>query len=294
MKLLVAALIALSFAASGKAHAQSLFVIDSACACDPAAPKDPLEEPVRFAFGKFQGQCVDSCRFRRARVLESRAEMLEVGNVLHLGKYRRARLPLDQIEGAEVGFERFATGVDHVLLRFTFREDVPLFAQDDRAMGKPVAHTRSLVISSEGVPPKGHPYSLSEGYYGYYLLDHRLVTGDELATWLKKLGHPLRLMPLRLSGTQAARVLEHGIRRSEAESFRTAYQLFANNCSTSALSLLDAETGFRNQSWDPLHWFEFEEALPIAGPVGTARALRYRGLLSGGAEPSASHAETHF
>lgn len=273
MKLLLLLFLALSL----PARAANLYTIDPACACNPKM-HDPLEEPIRFAFGKFRGQCVDSCRFRRARVLDGRGGELVVANVLHLGRYVQARLRLRDVESVQMGFERFAPGVDHVLLRFTFTEDQPLVTQE--GAGEIVGATRAIVISSEGVPAKSHPYTLGDGYLGNYLLDHRVVTGEELSSWVAKLHHPLRFDALSLSGTQAAHVLERGIRRSDAASFASVYRLFANNCSTSALSLLDAETGFHKQNWDPFGWEELEAALPIAGPLGAEHALSYRGLLT--------------
>jgi hypothetical protein len=253
-----------------------LTAASDSCKCKPTR-SDPLEEPVRFAFGKFSGQCVDSCRFRRARVLNDSGKELEVGNILHLGHYFSAKIRLDQVVNVEAGFERFAPGVDHVLLKFNLKSDVALHSQDGEVGDSPAA-TRAIVISSEGVPPKGTHYSLTDGYLGRYLLAHRVVTGEELDHWVAKLKHPLRMVPLELAGERAGNVLVHGLRRSEAESFTSAYQLFANNCSTAALSLLDAETHFHSTNWDPIHWEEFEAALPIAGPIGTEHALGYRGL----------------
>ena len=194
-----------------------------------------------------------------------------------MGKYREGKVKVGAVKNVQVGFERFAPGVDHVFLRFELSEDIPLFEQNGR--GKPIGTTRVLVISSEGVPPKDHKYSMSEGYWGQYLLADRLVTGEELERWVKQLNHPVRLFSLHLSEAQVSRILLRGIRRSESSSFQSAYQLFANNCSTSALSLIDEETGFKATGWDPFHLTELEEALPIAGPFGTARELRIRGLI---------------
>ena len=272
MKTLLAFLVLMASAAP--AFAENLFTPDASCACDPKI-KDSLEEPIRFAFGKFQGQCVDSCRFRRARILENSSQTLVIGNLLHLGHYVKARIPLNKVESVQVGFERFAPGVDHVVLRFSFSEQLPLFTQFGKVT--PAGFTRAIVISSEGVPPKGHKYSMSEGYFGYYLLDHRLATGEEMNQWTVKLHHPVRFVPLKLAQPQAARIHAHGIRRSDSESFASVYQLFANNCSTAALSLLDAETGVRRAGFFP--WAELEDALPIAGPMGTEHALQNRGLI---------------
>ena len=268
-------LLALLFFLPLPLRAAPLVVPDQACRCDQKIA-DPLEEPARFDFGKFRGQCIDSCRFRRARVLENGPEELVVGNILHLGRYVQARFRPSDVESVSMGFERFAPGVDHVLLKFRFKEKVELQSQDGRA--SPAGSTSMIAISSEGVPPKGTHYSLSDGYMGHYLLDHRVVTGEELDRWIGKLRHPFRLVQLKLKGPLVGKIFARGLRRSDAESFLSAYQLFANNCSTSALSLLDAETHFKSENWDPVHWEEFEAALPIAGPFGTEHALGYRGL----------------
>jgi hypothetical protein len=283
MKLLVCALLLFSATSVsfGSEPATHLTAADASCACNPKA-SDPFEEPVKFAFGKFTGQCVDSCRFRRARVRSNAGGELVVTNLLHLGKYVQARISLADVTGVEAGFERFAPGVDHMLLRFSFDRGVPLFAQD--GSNTPAGTTRLVVLSSEGVPPKGRPYSLSEGYGGQYLLDHRLVSGEELAAWTKKLVHPLRFLPLVLSAEQSARILERGILRSDAVSFRQAYQLFSNNCSTSAIALLDEETGYHaSNPWED----GWEQGLPVVGPFNVERALRNRGLLRDGSAPTA-------
>lgn len=269
-------LIFLALISSATAAPAPLTKPDAGCACDPKVA-DPLEEPIRFAYGKFTGECVDSCRFRRARILEDKGGVLKVGNVLHKGKYLTAEIDPSKVSQVQAGFERFAPGVDHVFLRFELSEDVPLFAQNGK--GPAVDHTRTLVISSEGVPPKKHRYSLLEGYFGYYLLNDRVVSGEELGAWVKKLLHPTQVYDLHLTPAQAAAVLARGLLRSEAESFRSAYRLFGNNCSTSALALLDAETGYKREGWDPFQLEAFEEALPLAGYFGTAHALLGRKLI---------------
>lgn len=85
------------------------------CACSPDK-KDMLEEPQAFAFGKFEGQCIDSCRFRRVRVLKKTAKQIDFGNILHLGEFYSGSTPLDDIVSAEIGFEEFALGIYHIFL----------------------------------------------------------------------------------------------------------------------------------------------------------------------------------
>ncbi len=153
--------------------AEILTASDPACACN-AKTSDLFEEPVKFNFGRNKGQCIDSCRFRRGRILRKSGQVWRVANILHLGGYVQASIPFDKVKAAYVGFERFAFGVDHVFLKLTFSEDIELFSQTVRS--ERAGSTRSIVISSEGVPAVGQNYTLMDGYFGNYLLDHRLVT----------------------------------------------------------------------------------------------------------------------
>ncbi len=248
---------------------------DRECACRPHE-RDLFEEPIQFRFGKFAGSCVDSCRFRRGRVVRQSSRAWVVANFFNLDRYVQARIPIDRVKSVEVGFERFAFGVDHVLLRFEFDREVPYYSQDGSF--KRIGTTRRLVISSEGAPAKGGSYKLSEGFFGHYLLVHRLVIGEAMEEWVSRLKHPMRFVKLNLSKKMTVSLLKRGLTLSERESFRTAYRLFSNNCSTAVISLLDAETGFKKQNWDPINFEEFEAALPIAGPLGTEHALSYRKL----------------
>ena len=49
--------------------AGELFTKAESCVCGKQA--QPFEEPIRFGFGPYRGQCVSSCKFRRAVELDS-------------------------------------------------------------------------------------------------------------------------------------------------------------------------------------------------------------------------------
>lgn len=245
------------------------------CACSPEK-KDMLEEPQAFAFGKFEGQCIDSCRFRRVRILKKTAKKIDSGNILHLGEFYSGSIPLDGIVSTEIGFEEFALGVYHIFLRFQLSRPVTLRSQTDK---KKQVMSKSLVISAEGVPPKGHKYSLFEAFLDQYLFVIRVTTGEEMQRWISELKHPVSFYPLKISGEQSARTFERGIDESESKGVNTGYRLFTNNCSTAALSLIDQETGYLVTPGF-LNWNKFEMALPIKAPIGTFRALINRKLVS--------------
>lgn len=273
LKYLFTATLFLFIATTSRAQASSLTTANKSCVCS-ADVVDPLEEPQSFNYGKFQGQCIDSCRFRAARILEN-SSALTVGNILHLGSYYKATIPWEHFAKIEMGFEEFLPGISHVLLRYTLDESAPsikLVNQTD--LTKSPIEVRSLVISSEGVPPKDHKYSLLESYFGHYLLAHRLVTGPELDRWVAEYKHPLKFVELQVNKKSVGKIFLQGIQESDAKRLQNIYALFSNNCSTSAFSFIDSEVKTSRTSWE-----RFEEALPIAGPIGTLRSLVNRNLV---------------
>lgn len=245
------------------------------CVCS-SDKKDMLEEPQAFAFGKFDGQCIDSCRFRRARVLKKTDRQLDIGNVFHLGGFYSTSVPLENIVSTEIGFEEFTAGIYHIFLRFELKEPILLRSQTDK---KNKETSKSLVISAEGVPPKGRKYSLFEAFFDRYLFAIRVTTGEEMQRWITDLKHPVSFYPLKMSAGQSAHTFKRGIEESESKGVNTGYRLFTNNCSTLALSLIDQETGYL-MTPGFLNWNKFEMALPIKAPIGTFRALVTRNLVT--------------
>ncbi|KHD88195.1 MAG: hypothetical protein OM95_10545 [Bdellovibrio sp. ArHS] len=245
---------------------------NSSCSCTTSA-QDSLEEPQSFKSGKFQGQCIDSCRFRPARILENQKE-LTVANILHFGSYYKTTLNLQDFEKIEMGFENFLPGISHVVLRFTLHGKAPalrLVHQTDTE--RPPVLVRTLVLSSEGVPPKDHKYTLLEAYLGNFLLVHRLVTGEEFTRWVAEYKHPSTFLPLIVPAGKVGKILLKGIQESDQQRLQSVYALFSNNCATSAFRFLDSELPATRNTWQRL-----QEALPIAGPLGTQSALRERKL----------------
>ncbi len=261
------------------ASAFPLSIKNSDCACRSGKTTDSLEDPLSYNFGKFNGQCIDSCRFRPTRIIHSEYKKIKVGNVLHRGIFRSGVISLDDIKGVDAGFEEFMPGIYHVFLKFHFFEGNPplqFFSQIEPH--QPAIETRTLVLSPEAAPPKNHKYNLIDAFLGHYLLVNRLVTGEEMERWASKYKHQVKFFPLQLSPEQASKILLRGVQESNQLMFENNYQLFTNNCSTSAFALIDFAIG--NTANTGSVWSRFEEALPIAGPIGTLHALTVRGLVS--------------
>lgn len=269
-------LIAFSLSAFSYGAQSSLIVEDVDCLCTTRGV-DAFEEPIKFTFGANHGLCIDSCRFRRAITVKRDIRYWSVANILHNGEFVTAKIPLDQIHGLRVGFERFAFGVDHVFLEFAFKSKIQLYSQKDQ---RPIiGTTHALILSSEGVPALGQKYNLINGFVGEYVLDHRLLTREKLENDLRYSGHAVRFHVVQLDQEQIGRILRRGIERSERESFQSIYNLITNNCSTSMISLLDEQIEFKSKDPD---WFQIRKlaaALPIAAPIGTEQALAHRGLI---------------
>ncbi len=279
-------------AESLKVSASPLVQRDMSCGCHA---EDPLEIPSKFNFGVFSGLCIDACRFRPARLLfwEGSTQRIEVGNILHEGFFYKSAFSLNQIEQVDVGFEMFAPGVYHVFLKFTLqskpKKPIYRLPQLSNARGLPAASSslselKTLILSSEGIPPKDQGFNLIKSYFENYVLGYRLLTGEEFERWTRQQNHPVKFYKLNMSSESARRVFLSSMRRSEERGLESVYKLFSNNCSTSVLSLIDTEIQMPNS----LHHtpstllapiFKLEEALPIIGPIGTLRALESRQLI---------------
>jgi hypothetical protein len=259
------------------AFASTNLVAPSAeCACD-AAVGDRLENPLKFSFGVFDGECVDSCRYRKSSTLESNV----FSNFLHLERYWKARVPVERAERAAVGFEEFLPGIYHVFLVFQFPDSHPviLSPQDGKGKNEKVS---TLVISPEGIPPKEGKYNFIDAYLGRYVTGVRLISRDELARWsVHKLKHKVSLYSLKISPAKAVELLKAGLQFGQQHSFQQVYALLSNNCATNTLDLVDKVLKPEASEF-PIYYgwlYPFERSLPIAGPFGTLKVFLSRGLI---------------
>ncbi len=258
-------LITLALLASSTVKADSLLrfaVPASDCACNPAL-QDPFENPIRFGYGQFAGLCVNTCHFRAVHQLGNSAKHFRFNNLYHDYKYWIADLDNSKIEYADILLERFTVGVDHVMLRLHLAKDSPAILSS-QTQANTNTFTNDIILSIEGVPPKGVQGHLWEGMRGSYLLVYRALSLFQIADWaIKKHHHPIRQFRLNIDKNNLEQILERAMRESEKKSFQEAYYLFSENCATNAISLtetpsyLNFEEGFSG----PLPLFNTVHAL---------------------------------
>jgi len=233
-------------------------------------PGDLYDPSLQFNFGHYSGQCVDTCLFRSAKILSVERDRVRIANLLHLDRFYVAEIPINAIIEVDVGFEEFLTGISHVYLRFRFSQPVRLSPGD--------LETSDVIISAEGVPPKGERYKFVESSLGRYLHAYRILSVEEArARMVKRLHHSIKQFKLSLTPEQQRRLLLNGLARSESHSFNTKYDLLTNNCATSAVDLLsDQLKTHPSVDW----WNRFERGLPIEGYYGTFPFMLQWGLIA--------------
>lgn len=243
------------------------------CACS-SNKIDPFEIPQSFAFGKFEGRCVNSCKYRNGTLIAKGGSWVNIANIAHDGRFFRGRIDFQKFDRAEVGFEEFKPGIFHVFLLFRLSDKekpLILFSQSKGQVQKIVS--RSIVISPEGVPADKEPYSMIEGFMGNYLLAYRLTTGEEMVRWTRSLKHPVSLFPVSFGPEVVKELFQRAISKTQSPWLGEKYQLITNNCSTSVMNLI-------NYFEKPSPIYPFMEAFSIAGPFGTLSSLRYRNLIA--------------
>ena len=119
---------------------------------------------------------------RNYRKFRPDGQHVVAANVLHEGKYWIARVPTQRIVEVDIGFEKFLTIVAHVFLQFRFSDDAPIELRGQT--GPQTATINNLVLSVEGVPPKGHPFSFIESSRSQYLLAYRFLSITDAYAWM--------------------------------------------------------------------------------------------------------------
>lgn len=262
---------------------------DCVCASgdERTATAAPYEEPLRYVQGPFQGQCIDSCKYRPFRLLSKPTEdEALVANFLHQKKFWRARIPISKVEAVDIAFEDFKHGISHMILRFRFSSGVKvmLLPLKDGAEKPPAAELRDLVVSAEAIPPKSTPFTLTDGALGSYVLSYRVLSLDDTIAWMvddKK--HRVSQYRLRLEPSERRELLRLALQESDEGAFRDRYDLFSNNCATSAIGLLEKASPKPIPAAPWFRWYDrIERAMSYQGPVGSLRFLTRKGFLENG------------
>lgn len=249
------------------------------CICE-AGVKVPFEEPVKYGFGPYKGQCVDSCRFRPPQILSEKNGAIEVANVLHRGLFWKAEIAAVDVENVDMGFEDFMHGISHVILRFRFKDSKAVKLTPIDGHGKS-EFLQDIIVSAEGVPPKGLSYNLSDGAFGNYLIAYRVLSLNDTIAWMVvDKQHRVSQHRLILKPEEGGRLLRLALQRSSDVGFTQKYDLFTNNCATSAIGMVEETLGRPTQASGVFAGLDrLERAVPYQGFWGSLTFLGREGLL---------------
>ncbi|NQZ00956.1 MAG: DUF4105 domain-containing protein [Bdellovibrionales bacterium] len=279
-----ASLFAVSFAiyhVSGKRPENEMVVKSPGCACDkPQLMGDRHERALKYKFGAYAGQCIDSCRYRNSEVLSAseKKEIIWVSNVYHNDRFWSAKIPVSSVKRVEIFFENFRKSFNHVAFRFQFKKHQPveLHLQNPQAGSEEVIQmTRSLIISPEGVPPQGSSYNLKDGMLGNYALIYRLFSVEQYETFTRDLNRTLRSYKTKLNKEEMKDLLLVSLNKS-SEGLNGVYQLVFNNCATATIDLvLESKKKLISESWDIWDVVDPFRGVPLNQHVGTLSSLKW-------------------
>lgn len=266
-------------------YGELLAVPASTCKCESLSA-DRDTGPSQINFGHFAGKCFDTCRFRKSEISKIKNE-IGISNVLHEGKYWKARIYEGNVENAQIGFEEFRPGISHIFISFHFKKPITLSSQSDPSA--PVT-VQDLVISPEGIPPKDGTYNLIDAFLNRYPIGIRVLSRSQMMEWAVGIkGHPVKMFDLNLDLKQKNQLLIHSLDLVAKSSFKEQYALFSNNCATKVGDLIDAVLvpDMHTPTYMKL-FYSWERSLPVAGPIGTLKFLSSRNLIKPEADAGAT------
>lgn len=273
MKYLIYSLLAFSILLPLEASA--LTKAKAACVCNSAVA-DPFEEPMIFATGSKAGKCIDSCYYRKVRVLSKR-EKIAVANVRHKGQHVIAEFDPRGAYEIDILFQHFFPTISHVAFRIRFARDYPVILHSQiNSKARATQTTHDLVISVEAALPKGENFDFAPAKNGDYPLVYRLITIEEAVRWMihdKK--DTVNQFQLNVPKDALPDLLRLALKRSEARSFTVPYRLFSSNCSSSIFDMLDTVT----RATPPEGGAWYRRAWPVWGPLGTLQYLKNHKLI---------------
>lgn len=238
LKFILTVIFLTSASISPPTWSQSYVSPHSDCFCK-TTPQDPFDTSFAFNSGPFKGRCVDSCRYRPARILSQSTTSLHISNILHKGVYYSTKIPMSHLIQASVGFERFRPSLFHVFLKFDFNKKLPALHLIPTIPGHTHIKTHQLILSSEAVPPQSEQFSFIHSLIGRYPIVHRVTTAEEFQYWAASKNHPVEFFPLKVTQVEIQKAFRKAIDRSHSSGLQDRYKLFTNNCVTSALGFFE-------------------------------------------------------
>lgn len=253
--------------------------LDEGCRCRDSV-NDPFDQPHRYSFGRYEGMCINSCKFRSAHTepVTQRPGSLKVGNIFHKKAFWHTEINLHNVERAYFVFEEFRPNINHTAIRFQLRQ--PVLLKPQNAPNKKPFYVSSLLVSPEGIPARGTKYNFVDGILGNYTLVYRLITYESFVAYAESKKH--KVLEYKLSGKHLnfKKLLTNSLKTSVSQSFKPVYQLLAKNCATTSLALLFAarQEGPAMADWSS-EILNLAQGIPLSGEMGTLYSLKNYGFL---------------
>lgn len=251
--------LALGFAA---AHTRAASSADSglyseSCRCNV---QDDYDLGPVMPQGKYKGQCQNTCWLRSATILRRAVparssvapsnhpfDTLTVANILHGNEFYKGDIRVEDVIDVILHVVRvpnpMGVPAGHTQLRFRFYRPVHLVPQA-RNSHAPAVDTTDLIVSYEGVGPKGSQFDLmGGGLWGDFVIAYRVMTLEHFTTNEPQtdsaFGSPrppgsLNADQYRLKLTQLERraVLEQALEHASQSGPFQIYHSLMKNCAT--------------------------------------------------------------
>jgi hypothetical protein len=239
---------------------QELFVQSESCGCEDA------ESGPAYNFGKFKGQCIDSCRFKPITATNN-GQIIQIAQIRDVEEFINVEVDLNDLLSVHVTFERFQPKINHVALVFMF----------DRT--KSELPPLGLVMSAEAILPLDVKYTLSDGLLSNYAINYQSYTLDRYIEHSREKEYPLKKYRLKLTEDEMKNLFLDTLDVARNLSFQTVYHLITRNCATSVWDLILAAkkeevppAQLTQKLLDPMRGFPFEN-------FGTKKSLAWWQLI---------------
>jgi hypothetical protein len=259
-----------------------------ACIINKADPYDV--GPVMLK-GPYKDQCIDISIKRPAVILSEDDSKITIANFYHAGAYWIAEMPKAGIDQVIFQIASFPDSVPlisfaHTQLRFVMKEgmSVKLTPQDSASKLAATEITEFSFVDQVSGPKGEDDFDASKGLGPAYGNILRVMASEdrakeELGGYDKKTGKSTDLTRqylLKMTDDEKIAAMINGVHLSAKLGYTDIYQLFKDNCTTTAFTILDESVKyshhvgeFKIHPWNVLN--------PIAGP--SLSALKKRKLI---------------
>ena len=252
--------------------------IDASC----AQSSDQYESPTRYTENSinYADLCIDTDRYRSAKILEDNKDVIKFANYMHDGEYWIAEISkkavVEQLYFQIVRFD-VVSGITaaHTQFRIRFKKGSEMKLTSQVSAAKQI-EINDIVISYEAARPVGIPYNFALGAFNNYALVARPLSGAQRQAESTKQATEQYTIELA-NNKEKLQFLISAIRKSDEMGSERIYNTIRPNCTTEVFDLLDQVPSVKKTN--PVPFLTVISNNPIAAP--SLKALSERGVLVG-------------